>query len=111
MATTVKTFAAPALPVRGPESLWHQALRAFLKQRSAMIGVVLLVLLAFIAIFAPVLAPYDPVQVLIGFENVQKREAPCTHLLGCPADRPQHIMGTDGNVRDEFGRVIYGARG
>src|SRR5918911_990124 len=44
MATTVKTL-APALPVRGPESLWQQALRAFLKQRSAVIGVVLLALL------------------------------------------------------------------
>jgi ABC-type dipeptide/oligopeptide/nickel transport system permease subunit len=38
------------------------------------------------------------------------RQAPCIHLLGCPEDQPQHIMGIDGNVRDEFSRVIYGAR-
>ena len=31
-------------------------------------------------------------------------------LLGCPADQPQHIMGLDSNLRDEFSRVIYGSR-
>ena len=66
--------------------------------------------LTLIAIFAPVIAPYDPIKVLIGVEPVKKREAPCIHLLGCPADQPQHIMGIDGNVRDEFSRVIYGTR-
>jgi peptide/nickel transport system permease protein len=35
---------------------------------------------------------------------------PCIHLLGCPEDRPQHIMGLDGNLRDEFSRVVFGAR-
>ena len=51
-----------------------------------------------------------PEAVLIGIENVKARQAPCIHLLGCPADQPQHIMGIDGNVRDEFSRVIFGAR-
>jgi len=63
-----------------------------------------------IAIFAPLIAPYDPEQVLIGVEDVQKREAPCVHQLGCPADRAQHIMGVDGNFRDEFSRILFGAR-
>ena len=35
---------------------------------------------------------------------------PCIHLLGCPTDRPQHIFGLDGNLRDEFSRVVHGAR-
>ena len=35
---------------------------------------------------------------------------PCIHLLGCPEDRPQHIMGLDGNLRDVFSRMLYGAR-
>ncbi len=43
-------------------------------------------------------------------ENVDKRQAPCIHFLGCPADQPEHIMGTDGNVRDEFSRIIHGTR-
>jgi peptide/nickel transport system permease protein len=109
MATTVEKI-APAVLARGPESLWRQALGAFLRQRAAIIGVCLLAFLILIALFAPLIAPYDPVQVLIGVEDVQKRQPPCIHLLGCAIDQPQHIMGTDGNVRDEFSRIIYGAR-
>ncbi len=71
---------------------------------------ILLGLLLLTAIFAPIIAPYDPIEVLIGKEPVKKREPPCIHLLGCPEDKPQHIMGIDGNVRDEFSRVVYGAR-
>ena len=91
-------------------SLWRLMLRRFLRQRSAMIGAVILGILVLIAIFAPLLAPYNPEKVLIGVEPVKKRAAPCIHLLGCPADQPQHIMGIDGNVRDQFSRVIYGTR-
>ena len=71
---------------------------------------IILGFLTLVAIFAPVIAPYDPLQVLIGIEPVKKRQAPCIHLLGCPRDQPQHVMGIDGNVRDEFSRVIYGTR-
>lgn len=91
-------------------SLWRLTLRRILRQRSAIIGMVILGFLLLVAIFADVLAPYNPYQVLIGVENVEKRQAPCIHFLGCPADQPQHIMGTDGNVRDEFSRIIYGTR-
>lgn len=80
------------------------------RNRSAMVGVFILSILTFIAIFAPLLTTYDPEKPLIGIEDVKKREAPCIHLLGCPQEKPQHIMGTDGNVRDVFSRVLYGAR-
>ena len=43
-------------------------------------------------------------------EDVQKRQVPCIHLLGCPAEQPQHLFGTDGNVRDLYSRILYGAR-
>jgi ABC-type dipeptide/oligopeptide/nickel transport system permease subunit len=69
-----------------------------------------LLILIFAAVLADVIAPYDPTEVLIGKEDVGKREKPCIHLLGCPEDQPQHIMGTDGNVRDVFSRVIHGTR-
>ena len=71
---------------------------------------ILLGFLTLLAILAPIIAPYDPIQVLIGVEEVRKRQDPCIHLLGCPEDQPQHLMGTDGNVRDEFSRIIYGTR-
>ncbi len=96
--------------LRSPRSPTQDALRALMRTKSAVAGMVILFVLTFVAIFAPVLAPYDPNQVLIGIENVKKRQPPCIHLLGCPADQPQHIMGLDGNVRDFFSRVLYGAR-
>jgi ABC-type dipeptide/oligopeptide/nickel transport system permease subunit len=92
------------------EGLWRVALRRLFRQRSGILGMILLGLLVFLAIFAPIVAPYDPIEVLIGKEDVRKRDPPCIHLLGCPEDQPQHIMGIDGNVRDEFSRIVYGTR-
>ncbi len=92
------------------ESLWRATLRRLLRRSSAVVGLIILGTLLLMAIFAPLIAPYDPEQVLIGIEDVRRREKPCIHLLGCPEDRPQHIMGLDGNVRDLFSRVIYGSR-
>ena len=91
-------------------SLWRLTYRRLFRQRSAVLGLILLGLLIFSAIFAPLIAPYDPEQPLIGIEDVGKREGPCIHILGCPSDRPQHIMGIDGNFRDVFSRIIYGTR-
>jgi ABC-type dipeptide/oligopeptide/nickel transport system permease subunit len=91
-------------------SLWRLTLRRLLRQRNAVVGLSTLAFLILVAIFAPVIAPYDPVQVLIGTEKVKARQAPCVHLFGCPADQPEHIMGVDGNVRDVFSRVVYGTR-
>ncbi|HZD56813.1 MAG TPA: ABC transporter permease [Anaerolineales bacterium] len=107
---TSETLTLEREPSYTSNSLWRVTLRRILRQRSAKIGLAILGFLLLVAIFAPVIAPYDPEQVLIGVEDVKKREAPCIHLLGCPADRPQHLMGIDGNVRDEFSRVIFGAR-
>ena len=103
--TTPQQFLSPK-----PRSLWQNALRYLFRQRSAVIGMIILGLLILVAAFAPVLATHDPIQTLIGIEDVKKRAAPCIHLLGCAAEQPQHLFGTDGNVRDLFSRVIYGAR-
>lgn len=112
--------ASPKLPVarldaeglRTTESvtLWKTTWRRLFKRKSALVGMSILSVLLFIAIFASWLAPYDPIAVLIGVEDVKARQAPCIHLLGCPSDQPQHIMGIDGNVRDQFSRLLYGAR-
>ncbi len=60
-----------------------------------------------IAIFADLLVPFDPILPLKG---VIRRDTPCIHFFGCPADKPEHIMGIDGNNRDLFSRVLYGSR-
>ncbi|MFQ5578422.1 MAG: ABC transporter permease [Anaerolineae bacterium] len=95
---------------RHSEGLWRLALRRLFRQRSGITGMVILGFLVLLAIFAPLISPYDPNQVLIGIEQVKKRTKPCIHLLGCPDDQPQHFMGIDGNVRDEFSRIIFGTR-
>jgi ABC-type dipeptide/oligopeptide/nickel transport system permease subunit len=90
--------------------LWQIASRRLLKRKSAIIGMVMLGILILVALTAQWIAPYSPTKVLLGVEDVKQREAPCIHLLGCPADKPQHIAGIDGNVRDEFSRLLYGTR-
>jgi len=91
-------------------SLWQITWRRLFKRKSALVGLVILGILVLIALTCQWIAPYDPLQVLIGVEPVKTREAPCIHILGCPADQPQHLMGIDGNVRDQFSRVLFGTR-
>jgi ABC-type dipeptide/oligopeptide/nickel transport system permease subunit len=96
-----------------PTSLSRIAIRRLFQRRSAIVGMTLLGVLGLTAIFAPWIAPYspiDPVDRPPYNETVERRGPPCIHLLGCPADQPQHWMGIDGNVRDQFSRVVYGSR-
>lgn len=94
-------------------SLWRETLRNIRRQRSAMIGIVIIGLLIFTAIFAPVIATHDPLLPMLnqpGHTGRLPARPPCIHLLGCPADEPQHLMGLDLNARDLFSRVVYGSR-
>lgn len=93
-----------------PMTQWRLVLRRFRGRRSGMIGLGIVLFLILVALLAPVLAPYEPNEILIGKEDVRRYDPPCVHLFGCDADTPQHIMGIDGNVRDEFSRIIHGSR-
>jgi ABC-type dipeptide/oligopeptide/nickel transport system permease subunit len=94
-----------------PANIWRDTLGSVLRQRSAVVGLIILLFLVTVAILAPVIATHDPGRSLLGVEDgVTRRAAPCIHALGCPADEPQHLFGTDGNFRDLFSRVVYGAR-
>ena len=105
-ALGTRTEPPPTAKSRG---LWSDAFRHLLHKRSAVVGLVLLGLLVFVAVFAPLLAPYESSQVLIG-EGVRPRDPPCIYLLGCDPTERQHIIGIDGNGRDELSRLIYGTR-
>jgi len=94
-------------------SLWQITWRRLFRRKSSIVGMVILAILIFLALTAQWLAPYDPIVSMLDInppQNIQKRSAPCIHILGCSQDQPQHIMGTDGNIRDEFSRMLYGAR-
>ena len=104
-ATVDALAAAPATSLR------KDTLRNVLRQRSAVIGLVILGILVFVAVFAPFIAPFDPNTSMLEYGLPGERGAPpCIHLLGCPADQPQHLMGLDSNIRDEFSRVVHGSR-
>lgn len=95
--------------------LWRDTLANLLRQRSAVVGLILLAILAFVAIFAPLLATHPPNQSMLELgEDVSRQRpdtlAPCIHLLGCPQARPQHFFGLDGLTRDVYSRVVYGSR-
>ncbi len=97
----------------------RETLRNILAQRSARVGLVLLAVLVLAAVFADVIAPYAPNDNLNGAGEPGRRAEPCIHLFyelpilgawGCPADQPETWLGTDGNSRDIFSRVVHGAR-
>ena len=93
-------------------SIWRDTARNILRQRTAVIGLALLAILVAVALLAPWIAPYPPELSMLDVDGeVGKRgDPPCLHLLGCPTDRTQHLMGLDSNLRDEFSRVVHGSR-
>ncbi len=93
-----------------PTGLWKGAWRRLLRRKGGVIGLFIIGFMLFVGIFAPLLAPHSPTEDFIGVEDIKRRDPPCIHLLGCDDETPQHIMGLDGNARDEFSRVIYGSR-
>ncbi|MDQ3880603.1 MAG: ABC transporter permease [Chloroflexota bacterium] len=111
------TIAAAPVPERIAErvatprgaNLWRDTLRSVLRQRTAQVGIGLLLFLVVVAVFADQIAPYSPFRDFID-EGSGRRAAPCIHAFGCPADVTQHLLGTDGNFRDVFSRVVHGAR-
>ena len=66
-----------------------------LRDRFGLVGVSILAVLGFVAVFGPMLSPYDP--------TAQQFDI----LLPPSAD---HLMGTDSLGRDVFSRIISGTR-
>ncbi|MBC8171106.1 MAG: ABC transporter permease [Anaerolineae bacterium] len=92
-------------------ALWRDSVTRLLHNRSAMVGLIIIIVLVLAAIFANVIATHDPLLSMIGIDGEVPpipRKAPCLPLFGCT--EPQHIMGLDLNGRDLFSRIIFGAR-
>ena len=84
------TAAAPTLS--RPGGLWL----AFSKNRLSWVGLVLLVAIVLIAVFAPLIAPHDPLE-----QNIVSRLEPPS---------AEFWLGTDSYGRDVLSRLIYGSR-
>ncbi len=93
-----------------PTSLWRGAWKRLLRRKTGVAGLGIIGSLLIIAIFAPLIAPHDPTKDFIDEGERMRRDPPCVHIFGCDEDTAQHVMGLDGNARDQFSRVVYGTR-
>ncbi len=80
---------------------WADLSRSFMRSRLAMIGLVLLVIILVVAVFAPLIAPHDPLDQDLG-NTLQ----PPVWEKGGSLD---HLLGTDQFGRDTLSRLMYGA--
>jgi len=109
---------------RKSRGFWAEALRDLLRnRRSGQVGLIVVSFLISLALLAPALATHNPNGVLIGKEpGVKRRQPPCIKAVDnlpsmpivdffrCDEGQPEHYFGTDGNGRDLFSRVLFGAR-
>jgi peptide/nickel transport system permease protein len=77
-------------------SEWRRIVRVFMARKTAVAGLVIIGVLILTAIFAPLIAPYDPTTTDIK----DKLLSPSW----------EHFLGTDAVGRDIFSRIVYGAR-
>ena len=92
----VRVEAQPLVRQGKSRSLYSDAAHRFRKNRIAVAGLIVLVLLILIAIFAPLLALHDPTQLFFN----HKLESPNSFFP----------LGTDNLGRDVYSRMLYGAR-
>jgi len=94
-------------------SLFLDTLKYIFRNRSAVLGIIIISILVLIALFASPIATHEPLQSMIGqpgHTGQLPARAPCIHALGCPTTEPQHLMGLDLNARDQFSRIVFGSR-
>ncbi|MGH2614295.1 MAG: ABC transporter permease [Thermomicrobiales bacterium] len=96
--------------VRAPRSLWSNAWRQFRRNKLAMAGLVYLFLLAIVGIAAPAIAPHNPVQSDLRTAGKYRQAAWIETADPRTTGSWSYPLGTDGNGRDVFSRLVYGTR-
>ncbi len=76
--------------------------RLFARDRSGVVGSVLFLIVVIAAVFAPLIAPYDPLE-----QTLRDAKMPPAWSAGGSAS---HLFGTDNLGRDIFSRILYGTR-
>jgi peptide/nickel transport system permease protein len=97
---SVAEYEARELAYESAGGLWAEAWRRLRHNPSAIAGFVIVGSFVVLAVFAPLIAPYDPRE-----QNLSLIANGC-----CPGPSSQHWFGVDQLGRDELSRVIYGAR-
>ena len=83
-----------------PSGLWRDAWFRLRRNPGALVGFALVCVFVALAIFAPLVAPYDP-----RGQNLSLIANGC-----CPGPSAHHLLGVDQLGRDELSRIIFGAR-
>lgn len=87
------------------ETPWRQFVRDFMQSRLALFGFVLLVLVLFLALFAPWIAPQNPYD-LAKLDLMDSKLAPGSESMTGSI----FLLGTDGMGRDMLSAILYGLR-
>ncbi|MEW2443385.1 ABC transporter permease [Micromonospora marina] len=86
-------------------SLWKEAFRRLRRNPAAIVGVVILATFVLVAVIGPFLVPYSPT------DSIGIREGLVKSGQGIiPGPSADHWLGFDHQGRDEFSRLIVGAR-
>ncbi len=85
---------------RSSGGLWSEGWRRLRRNKAALVGFAVIGLFVFVAVFAPLLAPYDPLET-----DLALIRDGC-----CPGPSADHPLGVDPLGRDELSRILYGAR-
>ncbi len=83
-----------------PSGLWRDAWSRLRRNPAAIVGFFFLIVFVIAAIFAPLLATHGPLD-----QNLSLIEKGC-----CPGPSAGHLLGVDRLGRDEYSRILYGAR-
>ncbi len=110
---TSRSFTAGGAPLTHKrESLWQDALRRLMRNRAAMAGGFIIIVIILVAIFANFIAPYPyDKQVLTDADK-----APAWLIKIFPTMAPylkisdRYLIGADALGRDLFSRIVYGTR-
>lgn len=95
-SASARVEAMERLELRKRRTLWTDAWKRLLKNRLAVAGGLIVIFMGLLAIFAPFVVPYDPIK-----QDIEATfEAPSSG----------HWLGTDQLGRDQFSRLIFGAR-
>jgi oligopeptide transport system permease protein len=90
-----------------PRSLWMDGLYRLMRNKAAIIGLVIIVLFFLMAIFAEQIVPHSPLKINSGLKFLPPAWVP--DMNGKAGD-PRFLLGTDTIGRDVLSRTIYGAR-